>query len=166
VGNISEDAYDWDLIEHLGAEFPQVHFIFIGPLLQAADKTKRITKTFSQPNMHWLGAKPHDELLNYLQCFDVCINPLRVNEHNQRRSPLRLFDYLNTDRPIISTALEEAFNHVPHVSIAGGKEEFGRKLSGALTSKFVEHLESRRAYIAGNTWQCRAAELLRRVRQG
>jgi glycosyltransferase involved in cell wall biosynthesis len=163
VGQVSDKAYDWDLIEYLGTNLPQAHFVFIGPLLQATDKTNRITTIFNRPNVHWLGEKPHATLPNYLRGFDVCINPLRVNEHNHRRSPLRLFDYLTTDRPIISTALEEAFNHVPHVNIARSNEEFCQMLSDALNLKTAPDLEGRRAYIAGNSWHSRAAELLQRV---
>ena len=163
VGQISEDAYDWDLIEYLSASVPQAQFVFIGPVFRANDKTNRIETIFSRPNVHWLGAKPHTALPAYLRRFDVCINPLRLSEHNNRRSPLRLFDYLTTDRPIISTAIEEAFNHVPYVTIAADKEEYRRLLSDALALKSAPDLEGRRTYIAANSWQCRAEELLQRV---
>lgn len=165
VGQISEDAYDWDLIEYLSASLPYAQFVFLGPLMHSNDRTKRIAAIFSRSNIHWLGAKPHTALPDYLNGFDVCINPLRVSEHNHRRSPLRLFDYLTTDRPIISTAIEEAFNHVPYVSIAANKEEFRRLLSDALSLKAAPGLKDRHAYIAANTWQCRAAEFLQRVRE-
>jgi hypothetical protein len=160
VGQINSGAYDWDLIEYLSTNFPNAQFVFIGPRFKErpSAEARRIEVVFALPNVHWIGPKPHSHLPGYLQCFDVCINPLGVSEHNNRRSPLRLFDYLTTDRPIVSTAIAEAFNHVPFVSIAKDKGEFRRLLCEALTLEAAPHLERRRNYIAANTWHARAAE--------
>jgi hypothetical protein len=165
IGQINSSAYDWELIEHLSTSFPSVHFVFIGPRFkeQSSSTVNRIEALFTRPNVHSLGPKPHAHLPAYLRCFDVCINPLRVSEHNHRRSPLRLFDYLTTDRPIISTAIAEAFNHVPFVSIGEDKEDFARLLGGALSLKVAPDLEARREYIAANTWHSRAIEFCTQV---
>lgn len=160
VGQINSSAYDWDLIEHLSAEFPKVQFVFIGPKFKepSSPARDRMAAIFRRPNVHWLGPKPHAYLPAYLRRFDVCFNPLIVNEHNHRRSPLRLFDYLTTDRPIVSTAIAEAFNHAPHIRIAKDKDEFRRLLGEALALKTAPDLERRRDYITANTWHVRADE--------
>jgi hypothetical protein len=165
IGQINSSAYDWELIEHLSASFPSAHFVFIGPRFkeQSNSAANRIEAVFGRRNVHWLGPKPHAHLPAYLRRFDVCINPLCVSEHNHRRSPLRLFDYLTTDRPIISTAIAEASNHVPFVSIAKDKEEFRRFLDEALKQKTAADLQPRWDYIAANTWQARADEFWQRV---
>lgn len=165
VGQINSSAYDWELIEHLSASFPSVQFVFIGPRFKerSSSAVNRIEAVFARPNVHWLGPKPHGHLSAYLGCFDVCINPLCVSEHNDRRSPLRLYDYLTTDRPIVSTSIAEAFSHAPFVSIAKDREEFSRLLVDALALRAAPDLERRRDYIAANTWQARADQLLRFV---
>ena len=165
IGQINSSAYDWDLIEYLSASLPHAHFVFIGPKFKENSvlAANRIDSVFDRPNVHWLGSKPHPHLPAYLKRFDVCFNPLGVTEHNNRRSPLRLFDYLTTDRPIVSTAIAEAFNHVPLISIAKDKEEFRRLLGEALKLKVTPDLEHRRKYIAANAWQARAAEFCTRV---
>jgi glycosyltransferase involved in cell wall biosynthesis len=168
VGQIAASAYDWDLIEYMSASLPHAHFVFIGPRFkeQPSLAMNRIDAVFARPNVHWLGAKAHADLPAYLRRFDVCCNPLCVSEHNDRRSPLRLFDYLTTDRPIVSTAIAEAFSHVPFVSIAKDKEDFRRLLVEALALKVAPDLERRRNYIAANTWHARAAELCNAVNGG
>ena len=165
VGQIHSSAYDWELIEHLSASFPSVHFVFVGPRFKERSTAAaiRIESVFARPNVHLLGPKPHAHLAAYLRCFDVCINPLCLSEHNHRRSPLRLFDYLTTDRPIISTAIAEAFNHVPFITIGKDKEDFARLLGGALSLKVAPDLEARREYIAANTWHSRAVEFCTQV---
>ena len=165
MGQINSSAYDWELIEHLSVNFPKAHFVFIGPRFkeQHSSASERIASVFARPNVHWLGPKPHDHLPAYLRECDVLINPLLVNDHNNRRSLLRLYDYLTTERPIVSTAIAEAFNHAPFVSIGRDKAEVRRLLAEALALKVAPDLERRRNYIAANTWQARADEFCQRV---
>lgn len=160
VGQINSSAYDWDLMEYLSGFLTDVHFIFIGPRFKEASNmaADRIEAIFARSNVHWLGPRPHAHLPAYLKQCNVLINPLRVNEHNDRRSLLRLYDYLTTDRPIVSTAIAEAFNHLPHIHIAKDKEEFRRLLGEALLLKAASDLERRREYIAANTWHARAVD--------
>ena len=160
IGQIDSRAYDWDLIECAIRSFPHVQFVFIGPILKERSRSAadRFAPVFARPNVRWLGPKPHAHLPAYLRRFDVCFNPLGVSEHGHRRSPLRLFDYLTTNRPIVSTAVAEAFNHLPFISIAKDKEEFRWLLGEALALKAAPDLECRRNYITANTWHARAKE--------
>ena len=165
VGQINGSSYDWDLIENLSVGFPEVQFVFIGPKFKErpSPDVNRMAAIFHRHNICWLGPKPHAHLPAYLRRLDVCINPLRVSEHNHRRSPLRLFDYLTTDRPIVSTAVAEACNHEPFVCVAKDNKEFRRLLGEALTLKVAPDLARRRNYITANTWHTRADEFWQRV---
>ncbi len=161
VGQINKAAYDWDLIELLSKSFPNASFVFIGPKFKEppGSESSHLARVFSLPNVVWIGPKPHAHLPAYLKRFDVCFNPLGISDHNHRRSPLRLFDYLTTDRPIVSTAIAEAFNHLPLIKIAGSNREFCQLLEEALKTRFAADLEQREKYINSNTWHMRAEEL-------
>src|SRR5690606_5695000 len=102
-------TYDWDWIDHLAAATPDATFVFVGPMM-TTDGTDpaRLYRSLSAPNVRWLGGRPHDELPRYLAHFDVLLNPLQVDGHNDRRCPLRFYDYLVTDRPVLTTAIREA----------------------------------------------------------
>ncbi len=165
VGQINSSVYDWDLVEQLSAGFPEVQFIFIGPKFdeRPSPATERMQTFFSRPNVHWLGPKPHAHLPAYLSQCKILISPLLVNDHNNRRSLLRLFDYLTTDRLIISTGIAEAFNHVPYIFVAKDNEDFFRLLGEALEMPSAPDQEGRRNYIEANTWQARAEEFWRRI---
>ena len=167
VGQINKAAYDWNLIEHLSKNFPNASFVFIGPKFKEppGPESSRLESVFSLPNVAWLGPKPHAHLPAYLKQFDVCLNPLGISDHNNRRSPLRLFDYLTTDRPILSTAIAEAYNHLPLIKIARSDSEFCQLLEEALKTRFAADLEQRKRYINSNTWQMRAEELCSLVSQ-
>lgn len=160
VGQINR-SYDWDLIAGLTDATPDVQFVFVGPIFpEPPDVLRRINGVLAKPNVRHLGVKPHDQLPHYLQDFDICFNPLAVNDHNDRRSPLRLFDYLATDRPILSTDIREAHEHVPFIEIGKDVPECAALLRKMLAAEYRTDLTARAEYIRKNTWHARAAQLL------
>jgi glycosyltransferase involved in cell wall biosynthesis len=156
TGQINRE-YDWELIGELSNRLPGVSFVFIGPLAEGTELMKEI---FARPNVHWLGPRPHQQLPAYLSAFDICFNPLKVNDHNNRRSPLRLYDYLATTKPILSTAIREAFEHEGLVSIGRDVNECTTLLQRMLDGNDSVDQEHRRRYILNNTWEVRAAQFL------
>jgi hypothetical protein len=140
---------------------PEVNFVFIGGRSMEREE-HAINRIFSLKNVHWLGPRPHAQLPACLAQFDVCINPLKVSEHGHRRSPLRLFDYLTTNRPIVSTDVEEARSHLPHIKIAKSTAEFCKLVQEGIALGAVGGAEFQRRceYIRQNSWGDRARQML------
>jgi glycosyltransferase involved in cell wall biosynthesis len=154
-------SYDWDLIAELARQFPAASFVFIGQMFEEPSPMReKIRSVLQMVNVHWLGPRPHEQLPEYLAGFDVCFNPLVVSEHNDRRSPLRLYDYLATDKPILSTAIREAAVHRPFVHIGATAAECGDILNRFIDGQHDCDLADRHHYIEQNTWEDRAALLL------
>ncbi|MFL5329784.1 MAG: hypothetical protein ACJ8C4_12805 [Gemmataceae bacterium] len=160
VGQINR-SYDWDLIATISDALPHMSFVFVGPIfLESAEMTKRIQSVLSRPNVRHLGTKPHEDLPRYLMHYDVCFNSLEVNEQNHRRSPLRLYDYLATDRPILSTAIREAYEHRPFIEIGPTADDCVNLLRTMTSPDYRTDLVGRAQYILRNTWQNRAEQML------
>ena len=158
-------SYDWDLIAELARRFPAVSFVFIGPMFdEPSPMREKIRSVLQMVNVHWLGPRPHEQLPEYLAGFDVCFNPLLVNEHNDRRSPLRLYDYLATDKPILSTAIREASVHGPLVQIGASAQQCTEILGRLVDGQHDGDLGERHHYIDQNTWENRASLLLETIR--
>lgn len=154
-------SYDWRLIEGLAMRCTGAVQVFVGPIIEADPVIRAdIQRVLALPNIRWLGPKPHDALPDYLRRFDVCLNPLAVNEHNNRRCPLRFYDYLATDKPIISTAINEAAMHRPHVLVAQDVMEMAAMLEKIQHGGYQVDVASRRRYIVENTWEKRAGQLM------
>jgi glycosyltransferase involved in cell wall biosynthesis len=161
VGQISR-AYDLDLLEDLVLRCPELCFAFVGPLFgEDALFQARVHRLFSTANVRWLGEKPHTDLPRYIQRFDVCLNPLRAEPCNDRRSLLRIYDYLASDRPIVSTAVAPALEHRPHVAIGRGAAELADLLH---RPPAAPDPAARRAHIRGHTWERRAEQFLANLR--
>jgi glycosyltransferase involved in cell wall biosynthesis len=164
VGQISR-AYDWDLLDELVRACPELSFVFVGPLFGEGPAVQaRIDRVFAAPNVRWLGPRPHAALPRYIHRFDVCLNPLRVEPCNDRRSLLRLYDYLASDRPIASTAVAAALGHRPHVGIGRGAAELAVLVRRLAAAGHVVDPAARREYVRRHTWGRRAETFLTNLR--
>ena len=124
VGQINA-TYDWEFIAELAASLPEARLCFVGNISEGDPNLQRvIVKHLTEtPNILFLDRQPHEQIPAYMQHFDVSMCFLRADEYSDRRSPLRLYDYLTTERPIISIPIREAYEHVPHIHFAkNGKE--------------------------------------------
>ena len=99
----------------------------------------------------------------YMRSFDILMNFLRADAFGDRRSPLRLYDYLTTDRPIISTPVREAQEHLPHIHIAKDAGEAIGLIREILAGGHAPDIAARKTYIASQSWHCRAKEILGEV---
>lgn len=163
VGQINM-TYDFELIERLADAFPNVWFVFIGPIFKMNEQDRQIVDTvFSRPNIRWLGPKPHATLPDYMAQFTVCINPLRKMPANDRRSQLRLFDYLAAEKPVISSDLTDARNHRQYLMIARDIDHFIESMNAVLSGQVRIDQQSVRDYIDAQTWEVRAATFVREM---
>jgi hypothetical protein len=153
-------TYDWALIESLVRALPDVTFCFIGPIFDEPPEVRaRIDAALSLPNVRHLGPRPHAQLPAFQQHFDVCLNPLALTDHNNRRDPLRTYDYLCTDRPVISTPLDDTERFSPHLLTASGPEMIAL-VRAATRGEVKVDRDARSAFMESNTWDARARQLL------
>jgi hypothetical protein len=165
VGQISR-AYDWDLLDELVRLCPGLSFVFVGPVFpERPEDQARLDRVFAAANVRWLGPKPHGELPRYMQRFDVCLNPLRVEPCNDRRSVLRLYDYLASDRPVVSTPIASALEHRPYVEVGRDAGELaGLLLRACGPDRPTVDRGARRDYLRRHTWERRAEQFLTNLR--
>ncbi len=169
VGCIGQINYTYDLgyMQKLAALMPEVTFCYIGEVVEYdwAQRKRLLAWLRRTENVVWLGAKPHRELPAYIHNFDLCLNCLHVDDNNNRRSPLRLYDYLTTERPVVSTPVREAYEHLPHILLADSPEQAAAMIRDSFSGKRRVDLPRRRAYIRQNTWSVRARQFLGHLRQ-
>ncbi len=163
IGQINR-GYDIDLCQALADGMPEAAFVYVGPVMDDDPTVKqRIAALFACPNVTWLGPKPHEQLPDYLRHFDVCFNPLQAIACNDRRSPLRLYDYLATGKPILSTNVAAAREHAPHVEPCASAADAITSLRTLINPGYHVDDINRRKYVDANTWNERAKQLVRLV---
>lgn len=112
---------DYRLLEKLADE-EQMQIILIGV---EHDDSLRKSGLLERKNVRYFGKKSYDILAGYVHYFDVCMIPFVLNEITESTSPVKLFEYMAMEKPVVSTALPECMKYEP-VVIAHSHEEFVR----------------------------------------
>jgi glycosyltransferase involved in cell wall biosynthesis len=134
---------DWSLLLELSATHPQWSFVFVGPKSPHSEIDDALQQISRRPNVYFLGERPAHRLGEYIQHFDVCIMPYRVDDYTKYIYPGKLHEYLATGKPVISTPIRsvEQFRNV--VALAADREEWSRAIERALSEE--ENTADRRA---------------------
>ncbi len=151
TGSLHADRLDINLIEALSRTLTRGTIVFVGPLMLAPADLQRFS---SLHNVVLTGAVPHERLPALMQKFDVCINPHKVTSFTESLNPLKLWEYLATGKPIVSTPVA-GFRDYPDL-IYFGKDaaSFSSALSEALAEPAATG-EMRRKEAQRHSWSSR-----------
>jgi len=152
------DKMDYTLIGQVAQARPSWSFVFVGPVWQS--KQDRVVALKALGNVHFLGARPFDRLVPYLRGFDVCTLPHTLSALTRSMDPIKLYDYLATGKPIVSTPVAGVERFTDVVRIAEGPTAFVSALDAALSENGAL-TGQRLAYARSNTWTARADQMWR-----
>ena len=152
---------DYELLKKLADE-ERMQIILIG--VEHDDSLKK-SGLLERKNVRYFGKKPYDVLAGYVHYFDVCMIPFVLNEITEATSPVKLFEYMAMEKPVVSTALPECMKYDP-VVIAYSPEEFVEAVydcwNGREDQKRKEQL-NRCAWE--NDWSAKAGKLKKHLSQ-
>ena len=86
--------------------------------------------------------------------------PFMVNEITHATSPIKLFEYMAAEKPVVITPMQESM-HYPGVLVGGSALQFAQQLDCALQKcTDRDYLDLLRKTALENTWERRAEEIL------
>jgi len=94
---------DFSLISQVAATLKDTHFVLIGPIDQSISQDSDLRKLQSMENVHFLGPKNYEQVPNYLHYSDVLLLPRTMDPYSLACDPLKLYEYLATGKPVVST---------------------------------------------------------------
>lgn len=151
IGTIS-NWLDLNLLLSAVCTFESIEFHLIGPI-----------ENLDQSHVHherikFYGPIPHDHIQLYASNFDVLIMPFKLNDLVQSVDPVKLYEYIYLDKPIISIRYLEVERFNEFVDFYESEEEFFNLLDfymrGGMKKKYNK--ASREKFILDNTWAKRA----------
>jgi hypothetical protein len=152
--------FDYDLLVQSALARPDYLFVLIGP---DYDGSLPISRLSGQPNIFWLGVKNYADLPCYLRYFDAAIIPFIVNEITRSTSPIKLFEYMAGQKPVVTTALVECQKY-PAVLVASDPPDFVNKLDKALALRSdPRYLKLLLDTARENTWDARASQIVKHI---
>jgi glycosyltransferase involved in cell wall biosynthesis len=159
VGLIGTLQYwiDFDLIRYLAKKRPAWSFVLIGPRGRLA----RTDKVEDCANVHLLGRRPYDDLPTYVKGFDVCLNPYVLDGTALNCSPLKLYEYLASGKPVVSVDMPEARRFGSAVLIGTTYDEILARLEEALdpVESGPAAAAARMSAVAPHSWEARFQQM-------
>ena len=156
VGTLHSARLDVELLARAAELRPDWSVVLIGPDHLELSHRERLLRL---PNVHHLGVRPHAQVRAYLEGLDVCLLPHRVDEFTRSLDPLKLYEYLAAGRPIVATPVGNSPDLEEHVTVAGTAEELVASAASAMAEDSPERQAARRAAVADETWEARAADI-------
>ena len=146
-----EDWVDIQLLAETARRLPEWHFFLIGAVKTEVGELKGLG------NVTLAGPRPYRDLPAYAQHWTVSLLPFRDGETMRAANPLKLREYLAAGRPVVSTDFPWLDGYRDLVEVAADPADFAAALAAARHAP-PERAALRRARVAGESWQARAAE--------
>ncbi|MEU0480881.1 glycosyltransferase [Streptosporangium sp. NPDC006013] len=153
-GALDDYLVDFDLLERIARELPDVSLVLIG------DATVPMERLTRHPNVHWLGFRPYETIPGYGSGFDVAIMPWLDNPWIKHSNPIKLKEYLALGLPVVSTDFQELVNYADRVRIAASGDLFLDAVRATLREGGPRPADDLRESVLGASWSSRAAQLM------
>lgn len=150
---------DFKLVKLLAQAKSDWSFVFIGPVFGAETKKEIEENLKDIRNVYFLGPRDQGVLPAFVKGFDVCMIPHKVDPLTKSMDPIKLYDYLSTGKPIVSTNVAGTEKFSDLISIAHNEVEFSKKLEDSLADSSMELIKRRQSIAQENCWQNRANEV-------
>jgi len=144
--------FDIDLLLETARLRDDVSFILIG---QAYIPLKEIT---ALPNVQFLSTRPPELVPAYLQHADVGLIPFVRSPLTNAINPLKMYEYMASGLPVISTDLVEIRAMGAPVTIVHDATSFSNALDTAFEARNTNQA-TYLAYAAKNSWEARYAKV-------
>jgi Glycosyltransferase len=160
----NNDPKDWPfrseekVIGYVGA---LGHWVDADLIIKLAEKNKIVLigpqfgmKKINHPNVAIMGIKNYEELPCYIKKMHTLIIPFSLNEITISTNPIKMYEYLATGKPVISTKIPEAVLY-KEVYTANDDNEFLRLVNNSLLEKFNNKLliDKRKKLAFENSWE-------------
>lgn len=157
VGWITERT-DVELLTLLAHERPQYDIVLAGP-----DKVGSLQPLLALPNVQWLGMVPQEQVADLIATFDVCLMPHRDTAYSRSMSPLKLYQYLGSGRPIVSTEVAGVDRWRGLISVVATPAAFVAAVDNALRHDSLQAASQRIEAASNETWDRRVGAMYRAV---
>lgn len=144
LAGVAAGRPDWDVVL-AGPEYPPGHLAASGLL--------------ALPNVQWMGELPNRDAPGFLQALDVCVIPHRDTPYARSMRPLKLYQYLGSGRPVVSTPVGGLEEVADHVHVAHDAAGFIDRIQHSLAHDSIALSMARIDAVRKETWDVRAREM-------
>jgi glycosyltransferase involved in cell wall biosynthesis len=156
-----------DLLIDVAKELPTIQVVMAGGNESQVQAYRELAREKQAPNVKFLGYLPQSQLASLLQAADILAHPHCSGEAATFTSPLKLFDYMASGTPIVSTEIPPLLEFKSSKAIAGWCEpdnprQFAQCLQQVLETHprkvggYTDNLD----FVKQFSWESRIAKIL------
>lgn len=149
---------DLELIDSVAVSRPDFNFVFVGRT-DSRECEATLKRLGSRANVHFLGEKSVSEVPGYLSAFDVGLLPYRNNLETRNISPLKLYEYLAAEKPVVATSIPACRPFESLIYLADSPKDFEAAIDKALAEDTPERRHDRLDVASQNTWEDRIEQI-------
>lgn len=144
VGMI-DSWFDFEAVRKIALANPDCVIELVGPCN---------TKEEMPENVNYRGRVPKEEVNKWIASFDVCLYPFVKDEFLDTINPVKIYEYLYMNKPVIAVSSLETICFTPYVHCYSSYEELEKLASKTLNAPFPTK-ESVTSFIENNSWKKR-----------
>lgn len=145
-GTVAEYV-DYSLLIEVAKRMEDVKFYFIGPVITAIP---------NDDNLIFLGPMEHSKLMVEAAKYDCFIMPFLRNKLIESVDPVKLYEYININKNIISIYYPEIKRFGKFVSFYNNAEELVNVLEHQISLGCIKYSPKQRTdFLAANSWDDR-----------
>lgn len=148
IGEITSLRLNTDIIFKLAEKNPSYSFVMVGK----ADTTFINHPLTKLSNIYFLGQKPKEIVPAYMNAFDICINPQKLNEITIGNYPRKIDEYLALGKPVIATNTETMQLFKDYVYLCNSLEDYQKALNKILQEDKYQNKNSRIQFAQTHNW--------------
>ena len=148
VGMI-DSWFDFEAVRKIALENPDCVIELVGPCN---------TKEEMPGNVNYRGRVPKEEVNKWIASFDVCLYPFVKDEFLDTINPVKLYEYLYMNKPVIAVSSMETRGFMPYVHCYEGYEELLELANQELMAPFSD-IHKLDEFVNSNSWHHRIEKI-------
>ena len=150
--------FDYDLIEKMANKHKDWNILLIGIDYDKSFAKYNYFKDLK--NVYYIGTVEYKSLINYGNCCSVLTIPFLINEITLSTSPVKVFEYMSMEKPIVTTDLPECRKY-KSVFISKSHDEFIKNVEkGISMQNDLDYRKLLKKEALENTWDKKVDEIL------
>lgn len=157
VGTISS-WFDFDIIRYTLEKFKNIEYHLIGPI----EPTINLEK-YQHERITFHGPIDHEDLYHKVKDIDILIMPFKLSELVESVDPVKLYEYVNYNKPIISIFYAEIERFDKFVYFYSNKKELVNLIKNLIENDCEKKYSNRdrKSFLENNTWEKRTLEIMK-----
>ena len=147
---VIDERMDLPLIAGIASARPDWHLVMLGPVVKIDPASLP-----RAANIHYLGAKPYEDLPHYIGGWDVALMPFARNEATRFISPTKTPEYMAAGKPVVSTPIRDVvrpYGQQGLVRIADDVGAFVQACAEAMAEDGTQRLTRSDAFLRQMSW--------------